>query len=214
MVEQEQEGRLGQVLRRAGIAYAVLGALVACDARSSRVPTSPRAGTAPLANEWRGFGGSLEIDGGGRVDVDLAPLHADPQRQAIDAQAWRAALQLGPGEPFALDVACSTELGTALDLSNLTVVDRDGAALATISSHASGPVAVLAAPPRAPLAAGERIRVLLWGRAPKDEARLRLPGDRAIELASSVREGVRASGALARIPASPASAADAGGAAR
>lgn len=185
---------------RAGLAGVLVGALVACDARSSRVPTSPRAEAATPTDGWRGWSGGLELEGGGRVDVDLARLHADDERQAVDARAWRGALALEAGEPFALDVACSSDAALALDLSSLTVVDRDGAALATIASRATGPVAVLAAPPRAPLAAGERIRVLLWGRAPGEEARLELAGDREIELASAAREGVRASGALARVP--------------
>lgn len=186
---------------RAATACVLVGALVACDARSSRVPKSAGVDAERSTASWQGWSGGLELEDGGRVEVDLARLHAERERQEADARAWRRSLALEPGEPFALDVACSSDATSSIDLSALRVVDRDGAALAPISSQVGGPVAVLASPPRAPLAPGERIRLLVWGRAPGDGARVQLGTGRSIELASSVREGVRASSALARVPA-------------
>ncbi|MCZ6596280.1 MAG: hypothetical protein O7B99_01430, partial [Planctomycetota bacterium] len=52
----------------------------------------------------RGLRGELELPGGARLLAQLTPLHAAEAWQAFDARALAERLELGPGEPWRLEL--------------------------------------------------------------------------------------------------------------
>ncbi|MCE9593963.1 MAG: hypothetical protein K8S98_07215 [Planctomycetes bacterium] len=125
-----------------------------------------------------GFAARVEL-AHGALRVRLAPLHPDVVRQHFDALALARRLELGEGEPWRL--TCSLDDADApfdLDAPALIVRDREGIALEAIPLGASrdaapsDPLRTLVAARSASLAPGESVDLVLWGRAPKADARL------------------------------------------
>jgi len=139
----------------------------------------------------------------GELELALAPLHRESERQRFDAAALAARLGLEPGEPWALDLhwrASEVESDTvaagrpALDLHGLRVEDTGGAALQPLAESAmaakgredaarsgvdaqsavSDPLLQLYAVPKSELVPGTSARCVLWGRAPREGAELEL----------------------------------------
>lgn len=128
-----------------------------------------------------GLAGVLELEPGLELRATLAPLHADPERQAFDAAALARRFDLDPGEPWRLRVRADVARYRA---EGLRVVDARGVALVELLPEpAARPVDRPADPLRTLLsahgAAGARLPrgratldVVLWGRRPEAGARL------------------------------------------
>ena len=139
--------------------------------------------SAPLIADPDGpvaaFGGRLEGDLGTALAVRLAPLHADPERQAFETRALAARLGLGSGAPWRLSLrwdggALEAE-GAVLHLGQVEVVDAMGVALRPIGARedpAPDPLRALFAAPSGTLGPGEQVDWILWGRRPGPEAYL------------------------------------------
>lgn len=146
-----------------------------------RDPT-PRAPRAPERDgvAVAGWVGEVEL-GGARLVARLAPLHVAPQRQAFERQVLAARYGLGEGEPFQLTLTLGAT-GTAaaeVDLEALSVQDRGGVRLVPLSAEQrlsgqpADPLRALLAPPEGGLAPGRGVHLMLWGRIPGPDARLR-----------------------------------------
>ena len=132
------------------------------------------------------FAATLEGQGGSRLAVWLAPLHADPRREAFEAGSLERRLGLGEGQPWRLrvhwDPPTSGEPladGAALRLGPLQVLDAQGTAQQSIpGSPDQGPEAVadplrtVLAPPAGELRPGQAVDYVLWGREPGAGGRL------------------------------------------
>ncbi|HIG12743.1 MAG: hypothetical protein ABGY71_08450 [bacterium] len=151
-------------------------------ARPEEPSTNPVAG-------WLGHG---VLVAGGQLRARLLPLHNNRERQSFDADSLARRLELGPGEPWRLELRYlvkepggqykdsaegSSTRSASLDLSDLVVSDATGRAAGALSGPelAAGEVidplwSVLAAPTY--LQPGETTRLVLWGRAPKGRASL------------------------------------------
>lgn len=166
--------------RVAWVAVLALPALALCarmllDAHDEDLRARPerdRAAAAPDVAVWTAAG---DLAGLGRVAVRVAPLHADPTRQAFEAGALRARVDGLAGEPYLVQIEIERGPPSAarLDPATVRVEDDAGTALAAPAIPASNdpdPVATLLRPP-APIAAGERVSFVLFGREPAAGAR-------------------------------------------
>ncbi len=129
-----------------------------------------------------GWRGSRVLADGSRLEIELLPMHAEPERERFEALVLERRLGLAPGEPWRLNLVwraagetSGDESSAAIDLAGLAVHDVGGTALAPITSGVRpaavvDPVAVLFAPPRDGLLPGEAVSLILWGRAPASEA--------------------------------------------
>lgn len=142
----------------------------------------------------------------------LTRLHAAPERQRFDAETLRERLALGPGEAWRLELALEGDAETPLALGAISVADADGTALVPAVERAEAPAPNAVADPLRALAAagdglvwpGEPRQVLLWGRAPRDDARLILGGlDAPLALEPRDVELDALPESLARLPAPP-----------
>jgi len=149
------------------------------------LPERTRAGSALEPTIWTA---ADELAGLGRIAAHLAPLHADPTRQAFEAAALRGRVVGLAGEPYLLQLEIQRGPASAerLDPATVTIEDEAGIALRVPSipvSSAVDPIATLLRPP-APLAVGERASFVLFGREPGAGARLVLGDGRRLALAS------------------------------
>lgn len=141
--------------------------------------------------------------GAGELTVRLAPWHAARAQQGFDARALRRELDLPDGSAWRLEIAwLAREVGQAperaadrLAYAAVAVADSEGAALAPIprasvvrsEGRAVDPVRALAALPEEPLRLGQRVDLLLWGRAPGSAARVTgLSAELAAESAQAI----------------------------
>jgi hypothetical protein len=136
-----------------------------------------------------GWSAALEMPDGGRLEVRLLPMHAEPERQHFEALVVARRFVLDVGEPWRLnlswraageaaDAGAGATTPDSIDLSALTIVDESGVALRTFApppaaeGRPADPVAVLLTPPRVELGPGEAVSLILWGRAPAASPRL------------------------------------------
>ncbi len=160
--------------------------------RSRRTPAAPPQVTSP-DETVAAFSGELE-GAGGWLSATLAPLHAEPARQAFESSALARRLGLGPGEPWRLRVrwqrrrepGASRPAGdrperdspAGIALGAVEVLDSEGAALRSfVPPPAPGngparPLETLLAPPAGALHPGAVADWVLWGRTPAGEVRL------------------------------------------
>jgi len=158
----------------------MLGALWARHGKSypaGRRPTPPPAAAA--SSGVGGWAGTATLPGGGRLVARLAPLHADPARQAFDAAALARELGLGEGAPWRLVLALHPDPAgtggrtvTGVSLADVRIADDEGPALRSLAapvpspSGVVDPVAAVMAPPTEPLESGREVSLFLWGRPP------------------------------------------------
>ncbi len=174
------------------VALAGRCALAERDEDARNRPAIARPGAADAATVLEG---GLDLDGLGRLNARLVPLHADPRRQAFDAEALRRRFAIESGEPFLLrlDLRAAAD-GSAgpLDPRGLRVVDEGGVALsvpALTVGEDLDPLAALLQAPRA-IAPGESASLVLFGREPGPGARLILgTGDELALSPASALEG-------------------------
>lgn len=182
----------------------------------------PRAPSRAPAADVNGFEAQVALPQGD-VRLRLGPLHADAQLQSFDALALRRRLALEEGEPFALEIdlasapTAATQPAPAgsvsmlvIDASLLRVHDEQGVALAPIAEiHA--PVEGLPADPLRALVTARTLvlgvpgstRVVLWGRAPRANARLTGWPGTSIELTEKLWHADALEDVLARSPNEP-----------
>lgn len=148
------------------------------------LPAEPRG----AVQGWRGPA-SLVAEG---VDIVLAPLHADAERQAFDATALGARLGLPAGEPWRLEVqvgeaSALERFDAAARSGGLRVTAGDGAELQELSSAvardrlapSAAPLLALFRPQPEPSATekGRFVgRWVLWGRRPEGACQLDVAG--------------------------------------
>jgi hypothetical protein len=158
--------------------------------------SDPDQTVTAYCGEW------TQPEGRGRLVVQLAPLHIDPEQQAFDAQVLRRRLSLGPGAPWRLRLSWeraseASSAGSpepALSLGELSVRDATGRALGVVLPAGSAlpldPLVALFAAPGGALQAGQGIDLVLWGRAPSGEAWLDgvRPGEASAPIAVALRE--------------------------
>ncbi|MEZ5979523.1 MAG: hypothetical protein R3F34_15090 [Planctomycetota bacterium] len=111
---------------------------------------------------------------GGRVTARLSRLQSEGARQRFDREAIAARLGLGTGEPWRLEIAFEGEGGAGAHLvcDAPSIEDDDGVASASIESDASDPLVALFTPDASSVAPGSAVQFVLWGREPKDGARV------------------------------------------
>lgn len=151
-------------------------------------PAGQRPAPPPLEDGGpvAGWSGSLELAGGTRLDVRLTPLHAGPRQQEFDRDTLRRLLELDSGEPWRLTLERGAGPGADLSLDALRV-GSDGGVLAPPAApqvpagQPADPVRVLLGPPREPLAPGQEVSLVLWGKRPAGAVHLDL-GDLRFEL--------------------------------
>lgn len=135
------EARLSWLL---GVPAVMLCALVYAQLRARGALRSEQRAALPhaAADAAQHWSGRYEL-AGGALELELAPLHAQLERQRFDAGALAARLGLEAGEPWALDLRWSKELAPAggdsaeasasepagLALGGLKVEDAQGEAL-------------------------------------------------------------------------------------
>lgn len=204
LVEQEQEGRLGQegrLARRGRARWLLLlpSALLAAYAVAWKLRAPPPArGEGELSSaashaapsDVAGYAGARDL-GAGRLAAQLLPLQAVPAWEEFDAAALARRLKLAAGEPWRLDLRLEGDAGAPeLSLAALSVVDAGGTALAPPENGAGAapagapadPLRVLLLEPARALPAGAEVQLFLWGRAPTGEVRLVLGGEPGLEL--------------------------------
>ncbi|HVS09782.1 MAG TPA: hypothetical protein VMS76_07895 [Planctomycetota bacterium] len=98
---RQRERRVGPLVLILPLAFLVGGALYLVKRVPALAPAPPPAITDP-GEEVAGFAGELAGAGGSRLEAWLAPLHADPARQALEAAAMRRRLELAHGSPWRL----------------------------------------------------------------------------------------------------------------
>jgi hypothetical protein len=134
------------------------------------------------------LGGRLEGAEGTALVARLAPMHADPGRQAFEAGALASRLGLAPGAPYRLSLSWERgeleDAGAVLHLGSISVRDAAGTALAPIpgdedpsgdgdrQGEPGDPVRALFRAPRGTLGPGEAVDWILWGREPRGAVRL------------------------------------------
>lgn len=162
------------VLALPALAFGARLLLAARDEDRSRAPERKRSLAAVGPTTWECDGGAFGFE---RVVARLAPLHADPTRQAFEAGTLRGRVDGLDGEPYRLQIAVQrgdADEGLRLDPLALRVVDDAGTALVVPELETGGapdPIATLLRPP-APVGPGEQASFLLFGRAPGAGARL------------------------------------------
>lgn len=133
----------------------------------------------PAENTLQVRGSTCVLAGehGARVELRLLPLHADPDRQRFDQVQLRRRFDLGPGEPWRLEIRYHADPGRPaaeqprLELAELHVESAEGTRLQPLPApvvQPSGlrdPLAELLS--RAPTAvdAGQVAQRILWGPA-------------------------------------------------
>lgn len=139
------------------------------------------------------LGGRLEGARGTALVARLAPMHADPGRQAFESAALASRLGLEPGAPYRLSLLWERgqleEAGAVLHLGSISIRDAGGTALAPIPSgedehgeaggggaQGSDPLRALFRAPRGTLGPGEAVDWILWGREPRGSGSVRLVG--------------------------------------
>ena len=134
------------------------------------------------------LGGRLEGADGTALVARLAPMHADPGRQAFEAAALASRLRLEPGAPYRLSLRWERggleDTGAVLHLGSISVRDAGGTALAPIPSDegepggpgGGDPLRALFRAPRGTLGPGEAVDWILWGREPRRSGTVRLVG--------------------------------------
>ncbi|WP_145186799.1 hypothetical protein [Planctomycetes bacterium Pla163] len=137
---------------------------------------------APIAvpqAELAAWSGSLALDGGARLALRLSPLQPDPRRQAFDAARLAQRLELGPAEPWRLEVTLERTgaplSGAAVEvaLEGVRVIDREGVVSRALTTGATGPLAtLLRSDAQATLEAGCTVQLVLWGREPHGSPRV------------------------------------------
>ncbi|MCA8979829.1 MAG: hypothetical protein KDC14_07365 [Planctomycetes bacterium] len=140
----------------------------------------------PAENTLQVLGSTCVLAGehGARVELRLLPLHADPDRQRFDGVQLRRRFDLGPGEPWRLEIRYHADPGLPadeqprLELAELHVENAEGVALRGLPAptvQPSGlrdPLAELLS--RAPdsVAPGQDAHLILWGPAPGEGSRV------------------------------------------
>lgn len=154
-----------------------------------------------------GWRATHELAGGGRLEVRLARLHEDAEQQRFDARALRERLELGPGEPFRLELAWDGR-GTpaACRPTELAVRDARGAALSAFPAAPStsgapvDPLRALLAPGEFRAQAGQAWTMCLWGRAPEAAVELDGLGSAPLALLPDQWEQELPCDVIARVP--------------
>jgi hypothetical protein len=98
---RQRERRVGPLVLILPLAFLVGGALYLVKRVPALAPAPPPEISDP-GEEVAGFAGELAGAGGSRLEAWLAPLHADPARQALEAAAMRRRLELAHGSPWRL----------------------------------------------------------------------------------------------------------------
>jgi hypothetical protein len=98
---RQRERRMGPLVLILPLAFLVAGALYLLKRVPALAPAPPPEISDP-GEEVAGFAGELAGAGGSRLEAWLAPLHADPARQALEAAAMRRRLELAHGSPWRL----------------------------------------------------------------------------------------------------------------
>lgn len=218
VVEQEQEGRLGQgqlSRGRAAAAFVWPCALLVGAAVLGFAALRPRASLSvavPVLGakepvEAPGLEARLAERG---LRVRVAPFHADPRRQVFETQALRARFGRREGEPYRVELLLDEDAAPMhVDLGALAIADARGAALEPLvrvdasKSIAPDPVRTLLEAGPLELAPGASTTCVFWGRAPSDGARI--TGLDAAPLALTATRWATAplDDVLARVPAPP-----------
>jgi hypothetical protein len=176
---------------------------------AERRPGLGRRAQPPRAcggEEVEAWAGSVEVPSGGRLQVNLAPLHSNSDRQRFEAQSLARRLDLGEGEPWRLVLRHVGHPGADLELGGLVVADEGGARLRPLSPPAqtegiADPLAVLLAAPER-LTAGSARTLVLWGPAPSGTPRLGglgVSGPELVPLVPGSVAGSELDGSLVRI---------------
>ncbi len=137
-------------------------------------PTAPSQGSPQSAEAWIGRAGQS-------LRATLTRLHADADRQAFETEVLRRRLNLGPGEPWKLELRydlSESAAARALELSALGVRDAQGLRLWSPAAPApppsdgvADPVAVWFSPPTR-IEPGVVETIFLWGEEPGGDALL------------------------------------------
>lgn len=137
-------------------------------------PTAPSQGLSQAAEAWVGRRDAT-------LSATLTRLHADEARQRFETAALRRRLDLGPGEPWRLELRYDPPGGseaTRLTLDELGVSDAEGLQLLALSAPpppprggVADPVAVWFGQP-ATLDPARTATILLWGEEPGSNALL------------------------------------------
>ena len=171
---------------------------------------SPHLGSDAPAETF-GLEGRVEELG---LRVRIAPLHAEPRRQAFEARTLRERFARADGEPVRLELVLDEGARPVrLDLGAAMVVDARGTALVPLVRRVELPApsaAVVADPLRTLLAAGEGelgsglvATCVLWGRLPIDGAERRGRVTTAVPLAAKRWSVAPHDDVRARVPAPP-----------
>lgn len=134
----------------------------------------------PVENTLQVRGSTCVLAGehGARVELRLLPLHADPDRQRFDQVQLRRRFDLGPGEPWRLEIRYHADPGRPadeqprLELSDLRVVNAEGVALEGLPAPTvqptglRDPLAELLSRAPTSVVAGQDVQRILWGPAP------------------------------------------------
>lgn len=167
-----------------------VGARLVLDARDEgrrARPERERAGPTTGATIWNASG---DVEGIGRVVVRVAPLHADPARQAFESAALRARVAGLVGDPFLVRIEVHGDATSRerLDANTVRVDDDEGVALrvpALPLASSGDPLSTLLHAPT-PIGAGERASFVVFGREPRAGARFVRADGGSLPLASEV----------------------------
>ena len=140
----------------------------------ARVGTGPPPGVPAVVDPDAMIEGWRTPEGTGVVAAELFPLHAQPERQAFEAQRLAERLDLEPGEPFRLRLAQAATEHT-IDPASVAVRIEAATVLAVVRPGPAarrGPLATLLAPPTALDPGGRVVEIVLWGEAPDSQPTL------------------------------------------
>ena len=172
-----------------GLAMLALAAYVVWWLHPANAPHAPPAASNP-DQPIAALSAEFTTPAGAVVTARLAPLHADPSRQAFESASMRAHFALPEGQPWRLSLRYGAEAAAdstpALALGAVEVSDDNGVALSSIPGIATGtepadPLRALLLAPSGSLQAGQAVDWVLWGRAPAEHAHL--TGLAGVELA-------------------------------
>lgn len=154
-----------------------IGLFVTERGRAERAPA-----LAPIAvpqAELAAWSGSVILPSGARLGLRLSPLQPDPRRQAFDAELLARRLDLGPAQPWRLEVALEAQGSAgsvqpvAIAFDDLRVFDREGVVSTALTTRATSPLAtLLRSDAGATLESGCTIQLVLWGREPHGSPRV------------------------------------------
>jgi len=189
---RQRERRVGPLVLILPLAFLVAGAVYLVKRVPALAP-APAPQIADPGEEVAGFAGELAGAGGSRLEAWLAPLHADPARQALEAAAmqrrlglahgapWRLVLRWRPGAPGSRSrEAPARDDPAAIGLGPVELRDELGLALGSLvpagplaePGAVTDPLRTLFSAPPGSLREGEAVDWILWGRTPQDEVRL------------------------------------------